>query len=114
MRSISKLIVCVIIISLCFTSISYAGAFKKLGRGLANTCTGWIEIFATIEEKFEEEEYMIAVFYGFPEGLVRALARTAIGIYETVTFPFPIPNDYEVILKPEFVLDRPYHVVQPE
>ncbi|MBL7157537.1 MAG: exosortase system-associated protein, TIGR04073 family [Candidatus Omnitrophica bacterium] len=114
MKRISKLIVCVIIISFCLTNISYAGAFKKLGRGLANTFTGWIEVFTTIERKFEEEEYLIAVFYGFPEGLVRAVTRTAVGLYETVTFPIPIPDNYEVILEPEFVLERPYEKVRPE
>jgi len=112
MRRMKILIACVIIISFCMTSVSYAGAFKKLGRGLTNTFTGWIEIFATIEEKFEEEEYMVAIFYGLPEGLVKALARTAVGIYETVTFPIPIPNNYEVILEPEFVLERTYESVR--
>lgn len=111
MKRISRLVAYTMIIFFCLTSISHAGAFKKLGRGLANTFTGWIEIFATIEKKFEEEEYMVAIFYGLPEGVVKALARTGIGIYEIVTFPIPIPSNYEVILEPEFVIQRPYEKV---
>ncbi len=54
---------------------SYAqDATKKLGRGLVNILTGWIEL---------------------PKN-----------IYETVTFPFPLPQEYKPILEPEYVLEK--------
>nr|MBP6943473.1 exosortase system-associated protein, TIGR04073 family [Candidatus Omnitrophota bacterium] len=40
---------------------------------------------------------------GTIKGLGLGLVRTGAGIYEAVTFPFPIPEGYEPIVKPEFV-----------
>ena len=97
-----------VFISVSIATPSYAnGPFKKLGRGLANTATGWIEFFVTVQESCEKHDYIGGLFYGIPTGIVKALIRTSIGLYETVTFAIPIPNDYEPILEPEFVTTSP-------
>jgi len=90
------------------------GAFHKLGRGFINTLTGWMEIFYTANLKFREHDN--DVFQGLaaiPEGVVRAVIRTSVGIYETVTFPLPIPENYTAIVEPEFlfVKTNPYENV---
>jgi len=90
------------------------GAINKLGRGFVNTLTGWMEVFYTANKKFREHDN--DVFQGMtaiPEGVVRAIIRTSVGVYETLTFPLPIPANYEVIVEPEFLFVKtdPYENV---
>jgi len=33
--------------------------------------------------------------------------RMAVGVYEVVTFPFPLPKDYVPVLEPAFVWQAP-------
>ena len=105
MGKLFKSIIILIIISVFFVTLSYAGPFKKLSRGFANTATGWIELPVTVNKSCEKNDYIGGFFYGIPIGLVRALLRTFIGVYEIVTFPFPVPRDYEAIIEPEFVME---------
>lgn len=41
---------------------------------------------------------------GLAKGLGMSVIRTGAGIYDAVTFPFPVPQDYEPLLEPEYVL----------
>ena len=84
-----------------------AGPFSKLGRGLTNTLTGWIEVPVTMHKESVTHDYMVGLSYGFPIGLVRGLTRTMVGIFDTITFFLPYPNDYEAIVEPEFVIESP-------
>jgi putative exosortase-associated protein (TIGR04073 family) len=40
---------------------------------------------------------------GLAKGVGMTIVRTGAGVYETVTFPFPIPEGYGPVLEPEFV-----------
>lgn len=79
------------------------GAVSKLGRGVVNVFTGWVEI----PKRMYETSQLQGAAAGFTWGLLRGLGygfiRTAAGLYETLTFPFPAPPDYAPVLKPEFV-----------
>lgn len=80
---------------------------KKLGRGVANLALGWIALFTTIEDTGKSDGVFAAMTYGVFKGIAKAIQRTAVGIYETVTFPIPAPADYKPILtKPEFPLGK--------
>ena len=57
-------------------------AVGKLGRGLANTALGWVELF---RQPYINENH----WEGFGKGLVYTVGRTGSGILEVVTFPFP-------------------------
>jgi len=90
------------------------GAFNKLGRGFINTLTGWMEVFYTANKKFREHDNdVFHAMASIPEGVVRAFIRTSVGVYETLTFPLPIPENYEVIVEPEFLFTKtnPYENV---
>jgi len=108
---------CLILVALTVfpdTSAHANGPFHKLGRGFINTATGWMDVFYHANKKFRE--YDNDVFQGMaavPEGIIRAFVRTSVGIYETLTFPFPIPENYEIIVEPEFVFSQtdPYENV---
>src|SRR5215204_3353166 len=68
-----------------------AGPEKKLGRGLLNT-TEFLrggEIHRSLEQTALWENTDSAFTTGFIRGFNRSITRTAIGIYEIATFPFP-------------------------
>jgi putative exosortase-associated protein (TIGR04073 family) len=79
---------------------------KKLGRGLANILTGWVELPKNIYETSVEENVLSGLTMGLAKGIGMTIVRTGAGVYETVTFPFPIPEDYQPVLEPEFVFNN--------
>lgn len=89
---------------LSFSSVCYAeDAFTKLGRGVANTLTGWVELPKTIYSTSVEENAFAGMTLGLAKGAGLAIVRTGAGIYEIASFPFPLPEDYRPILEPEYV-----------
>lgn len=102
----TKWITVLLIISLTvsFTTFAYAeNALTKLGRGLVNAATGWLEIPKQIYNNSKDKNVVIGITIGTAKGIGWGIARTAIGIYEIVTFPFPMPIGYKYILEPEYV-----------
>lgn len=77
---------------------------RKLGRGLSNTAFGWIELPGGIQEVGEKHGVGAAATWGFLHGTGRAVQRTAIGIFEVLTFPFGMPQEFEPLIEPEFIL----------
>lgn len=78
-------------------------AFTKLGRGIANTLTGWVELPKNIYNTSVEDNPLAGVTLGLAKGAGMTLVRTGAGIYEIATFPFPLPEAYKPILEPEYV-----------
>lgn len=92
---------------------------RKFTRGVVNLLTGWIEIPKSIAEDYRKYDPFTGFVTGTIRGVVWGFGRTVTGAYEILTFPFPIPEDYEPIIEPEFVLptiwgDHPpnFHVDQ--
>jgi len=79
---------------------------KKLARGLANILTGWVELPKNIYDTSVEDNIFSGLTVGLVKGVGMAIVRTGAGVYETVTFPFPIPEDYAPVLEPEFVFSE--------
>ncbi len=89
---------------LAWTAVSYADEpFTKLGRGVANTLTGWIELPKTIYAKSVEDNAFTGMTLGVAEGAGMSIVRTGAGIFEIATFPFPLPEDYKPVMEPEYV-----------
>ena len=81
----------------------FGGAGRKLGRGVANVVTAPLEL---AREPFlvKERDGMIAsLSIGVVRGIGMTVVRAAAGVIEAVTFPIPIPKNFEPLLKPEFV-----------
>ena len=93
----------VVVLNIC-TACYAQNALKKLGRGVANIITGWIEIPKNVYDTSQEENILMGLTVGLAKGLGMSVIRTGVGIYDTVTFPFPVPEDYEPLLEPEYVL----------
>lgn len=82
----------------------YAGdPIEKLGRGITNIGTGWVEIPKQIRRSTEESGDMAGVVVGPLKGIAKAIGRTLAGIYEVVTFLIPLPRRYEPLIEPEYV-----------
>ena len=80
------------------TRFNLQPAVSKLGRGLANLLGGWLEIPYTIDQHYTASDTAGSMFTGAGHGIVRAVMRTGVGLYETVSFFIPYPENFEPIL----------------
>ena len=65
---------------------------KKLGRGIVNIVTGWVELPMNIyDTSVTTNNPLMGITYGTIKGLGMAVVRTGAGAYDTVTFLFPMP-----------------------
>lgn len=78
-------------------------AVQKAVRGLANAGLGVVvEVPKTVYYGTLEDGPLYGLTVGVLEGLSWGIARTLIGVYEVVTFPFPIPEGYRPIYQPHY------------
>jgi putative exosortase-associated protein (TIGR04073 family) len=66
------------------------GPTRKLGRGVSNLLYGWAELPTTVAKINQDEGNSAAGGYGVVRGVGRSVMRTASGLFEIFTFPFPI------------------------
>lgn len=78
---------------------------RKLGRGLANTMTGWVEMFMEVGRKVEDKGDIAGIFVAPFTGMVKAFGRTLAGVYDVCTFIIPLPRGYKPLVEPEFVVE---------
>ncbi|MDD4202654.1 MAG: exosortase system-associated protein, TIGR04073 family [Candidatus Omnitrophica bacterium] len=98
------IVIVALMVVFCLASTCYAqDPGKKLLRGLANVVTGWVELPKNIYDQSVEENVLSGLTVGLAKGVGMTIVRTGAGVYETVTFPFPIPEDYAPVLEPEYV-----------
>jgi len=76
----------------------------KLGRGLVNVFTGWVEVPKNIASSWKRTDPVTGTVVGFIKGVGWAWGRTCSGVYDIVTFPLPVPEGYVPLMEPEFVL----------
>ena len=81
-----------------------SGMTRKLGRGLANTGLGWTEVFQGMEDVNKESGFLAGATWGPLYGAANAVKRTAVGVFETLTFPVAGPNRFDPVLEPEYPL----------
>ncbi len=106
MRKFVLVLVAVILITNLIITPCFADVWRKLGRGLSNTLTGFVEIPKKVIMISKNDNPLMGLTWGFVKGTGVGLLRTAAGVYETVTFPIPAPADYEPIIQPEFVFEE--------
>ncbi len=91
--------------STSYAQNAFEKSMRKLGRGIVNTTTGWMEIPKQIYTESTDKNIAVGLTYGTAKGVGMGLVRTGAGVIDTVTFPFPI-NDYSPLLEPEFVFEK--------
>ena len=101
------LIIIAVLLILNIASPSFAqDPAKKLGRGLVNILTGWVELPKNIYQTSTESNMFAGLTVGLVKGLGMTVVRTGAGVYDTATFPFSLPQGYKPILEPEYVLEN--------
>jgi putative exosortase-associated protein (TIGR04073 family) len=90
-----KLIFPLAAVAVALFATGCTGPEQKLGRGLSNTfeVVRWGELRRSVEQNAIEPMSGTG-YFGFIHGIDRSLARTGLGVVETVTFPIPMP-DYQ-------------------
>ncbi len=108
MKNMVRIAVIVVVIALVSGSLAIEASaqtpVRKLGRGVANTFLGFLELPQNIVDSAEDEGAIAAMTYGVAKGLAMTALRTGVGVYELVTFLVPLPSDYAPILEPEFLM----------
>ena len=84
-------------------SMDAGKALLKGTRGAVNAVTGWVEIPKRIHETSLSDGALAGFTWGLLRGLGYGFIRTAAGLYELVTFPFPAPPGYAPVIQPEYV-----------
>ena len=93
------------VIAASLFAVGCAGPERKLGRGINNVTeiarSG--EISRSIEQTAVFNDPEVGYTTGFIHGFDRTVARTCVGVYEIVTFPFPNHSgkDYDPVFYPE-------------
>ncbi|MEW6170275.1 MAG: exosortase system-associated protein, TIGR04073 family [Candidatus Omnitrophota bacterium] len=99
------LVALVAIFALSFTCAYAQSPIIKLGRGLTNTASGWLELVKQPYETTKAENLLAGLTVGILKGVGMGLVRTGVGIYELITFPIPAPKGFEPLLQPEYVFN---------
>jgi putative exosortase-associated protein (TIGR04073 family) len=76
----------------------------KLGRGITNILTCWVELPRNVAIEWEKTDPVTGLILGSVKGVGWTFTRLVTGAYDTLTFPFPVPANYEPMLDPEFVV----------
>ena len=82
---------------------SINGMLTKLGRGIANIATCPLELIRTPTLVGRREGNVAALTVGLAQGAWRTVQRGAVGLFEVATFYAEIPDNFEPLMKPEFV-----------
>jgi putative exosortase-associated protein (TIGR04073 family) len=101
---------CVLCSALLLTESAYAGHEQsylssvgcKLGQGLANTATGFIEIPKNIINISHEQNIFVGLSWGLLRGVIQTVSRTTVGATELITFPIPSKD----FITPPYIWDR--------
>ncbi len=81
--------------------ISFADSpINKLGRGIINMATFWMEIPAEVAKVSYEQDPAAGATVGVVNGVIISAIRGVTAIYDTATFP--VPSYTKPIMKPEY------------
>jgi len=105
-----KLFFAAIVLSLILISATPAfcdGPTTKLGRGICNMIFFPLEIPEQISRMNSSDGPLAASTVGVLKGFGCAIGRMGVGLFETITFAFPVPKHYKPILDdPEYFLEN--------
>lgn len=106
MKKILIVVLAVLVVLSVAQPLYAQDAGKKLIRGVGNILTGWVEIPKNIYDESVNSNVLVGLTWGTLKGCGWTVIRTVTGAYETVTFPFPIPDGYKPIVEPEYVFSK--------
>ena len=75
-------------------------ATSKLGRGLMEMMTGFLEFPGNIYAETHDDGLASGLTIGLAKGIGMIPVRELVGVYEFVTAPIEVPDDYQPVLDP--------------
>ena len=66
----------------------------KMGRGVVNILTGWLEVPKQLHLGIQEANPVTGAGWGLLKGAGLTVLRGGVGVYETLTFPIPYPKGF--------------------
>ena len=104
MKQVVSIVLAIALIT-SFTTLAHAqNPPVKLGRGIINTLTGFLELPLKVITISKKDGYPTGLTLGVAKGIGWGVYRTLVGVYEIVTFPIPAPAGYEPITDPDTLL----------
>jgi len=84
---------------------------EKLGRGVTNIITAPIEIPKQVRAYWIEgaqktDHILVWIASGIVWGKVQGVKRFSSGVWDTLTFAIEKPDEYEPLMKPDFVFEE--------
>lgn len=92
-----------LVIFVCTTAYAEieANPAYKLGRGVTNMASCWLEVPKQIYLTSKEHDPLIGFTFGLMKGVAYTVLRGSSGVYDTTTFLLP---KYDLLLmEPEFI-----------
>lgn len=83
------------------------GMGYKFGRGAVNVLTCWTEIPRNVAIEWQRTDPASGFFLGVGKGIGYGYARFMGGVFDMVTFPFPVPMGFAPVMDPEFAVENP-------
>jgi putative exosortase-associated protein (TIGR04073 family) len=80
----------------------------KFGRGAVNVLTCWTEIPRNVALEWQRTDPASGFFLGVGKGLGYGYTRFVGGVYDMVTFAFPVPMGFAPVMDPEFSVYNEY------
>ncbi len=77
-------------------------AMRKLQRGFLNMALSPWELAHELTYGKKTDSAVPTWVGGLGRGSIYTAGRALTGVYELVTFPIPIPRNYEPVIQPEF------------
>lgn len=77
-------------------------AMRKLQRGFLNMALSPWELAHELTYGKKTDSVVPTWVGGLGRGSVYTVGRALTGVYELVTFPIPVPRQYEPVIQPEF------------
>ncbi len=82
-------------------------AASKFSRGASNVATCWGEYITQLPKSIESSpDYLTGFVYNIFRGTAFTVRRAAVGLYDMVTFPFPVPAKYAPVIEPETIVTK--------
>ena len=82
----------------------------KMGRGVVNVLTGWLELPKQLHLGQQEDNPVIGLGTGLMKGAGLTLLRGGMGLFEALTFPVPYPkgfaSPYEQMELPDYAWEE--------
>ncbi len=101
---LKKVIAITLVFLIGFSVAGYAAnnPGEKLGRGVTNILTSWLEVPTQIYVVSRDHDPLTGLIFGPIKGSIYSVLRVVTGTYDTVSFPIPT----DPLMEPEFIFEE--------